>query len=96
MCVSSDYPTARTVIRDVVGSQGVHVAVAYAGTHTASQPQTVGQVHGSQSDWTLSNSFNVHPGNLPGWQLVQFTLTADGQSSEFQVYNFYVDPRMSW
>jgi hypothetical protein len=96
MCVSSDYPTARTVIRDVVGSQGVHVAVAYAGTRTASQPQTVGQVHGSQSDWTLSNSFNVHPGNLPGWQLVQFTLTADGQSSEFQVYNFYVDPRMSW
>ena len=96
MCVASDYPTARTVIRDVRGSQGVQVAVAYAGTHTADKPQTVGQVHGTQSGWTLSNAFNVHPGNLPGWQLVRFTLTPGGQSSEFQIYDFYVDPRMRY
>jgi hypothetical protein len=94
MCVSSDYPTARTMVRDVVGSQGVHISVSYAGTKTGDQPQNVGQVHGQQADWTISNSFNVHPGKLPGWHLVQFTLTPGGQNSDFQVYNFWVDPRM--
>jgi hypothetical protein len=94
MCVASDYPTARTMVRDVVGSEGVHTFVSYAGTKTAWKPQNTGQVHGNQSDWTLSNTINVHPGNLPGWQLVQFTLVPGGKSSEFQIYNFYVDPRM--
>jgi hypothetical protein len=95
VCVSSDYPTARTMVRDVAGSEGVHVSVSYAGTKTADTPQNVGQVHGTQSAWTASNQFNVHPGNLPGWQLVQFTLTPGGRSSEFQIYNFWIDPRMS-
>jgi hypothetical protein len=94
MCVASDYPTARTMVRDVAGSQGVHIYVAYAGTKTAGQAQDVGQVHGQQSAWTLSNPFNIHPGNLPGWQLMRFTLVPDGKSSDFQVYNFYVDPHL--
>jgi hypothetical protein len=94
MCVASDYPTARTMVRDVAGAQGVHIYVAYAGTKTATQAQNVGQVHGQQSAWTLSNPFNVHPGKLPGWQLMRFTLVPDGQSSDYQVYNFYVDPHM--
>jgi hypothetical protein len=96
MCVASDYPTARTMVRDVAGAQGVHIYVAYAGTKTADQAQDVGQVHGQQSAWTLSNTFNIHPGNLPGWQLMRFTLVPDGQSSDYQVYNFYVDPRMRY
>jgi hypothetical protein len=94
MCVASDYPTARTMVRDVAGAQGVHIYVAYAGTKTASKAQDVGQVHGQASGWTLSNTFNVHPGNLPGWQLMRFTLVPDGKSSDFQVYDFYVDPHM--
>jgi hypothetical protein len=94
MCVSSDYPTARTMVRNVAGSEGVHISVAYAGTKTADKPKNVGQVQGTQSAWTASNPFNVHPGNLPGWQLVQFTFTAGGKSSDFQIYNFWVDPRM--
>jgi hypothetical protein len=96
MCVASDYPTARTMVRDAVGAQGVHIYVAYAGTKTAGQAQNVGQVHGQQSAWTLSNSFNIHPGNLPGWQLMRFTLVPGGTSSDFQVYDFYVDPRMHY
>ena len=94
MCVSSDYPTARTMVRDVVGSQGVHMFVAYAGAKTANKPQDTGQVHGNQTDWTLSNTINIHPGNRAGWQLVQFTLVPGGKSSDFHIYNFYVDPRM--
>jgi hypothetical protein len=94
MCVASDYPTARTMVRNVVGAEGVQVFVAYAGTKTETVAQGVGQVHGQHTAWTLSNPFNVHPGNLPGWQLVRFTLVPGGRSSDFQVYNFYVDPRM--
>jgi hypothetical protein len=92
MCVTSDYPTARTMVRDVVGSEGVRVGVSYAGTGV----QTVGQVHGQQSAWTASNPFNVHPSTQTGWQLAQFTFVAGGKTSDFQIYDFYVDPRMHY
>jgi hypothetical protein len=94
MCVSSDFPTARTMVRDVTGDEGIHIAVAYAGTKTESKPKDVGQVRGKGGDWTLSDPFNVHPGNVPGWQLVRFSFVAGGKSSDFQIYDFYVDPRM--
>ena len=94
MCVATDYPTARTMVRDVVGSEGVGTYVSYAGTKTAINPQNTGQVHGKGTSWTLSNPFNLHPGNRPGWQMVQFTFVPGGKTSDFQIYNFYVDPRM--
>ncbi len=92
VCVSSDYPTARTMVRDVVGSEGVQMGVSYPGVGE----QTVGQVHGQKTAWTASNQFNVHPGNQTGWQLAQFVFVAGGKTSDFQVYDFYVDPRASW
>ncbi len=96
MCVASDYPTARTMVRNVVGAEGVQVSVAYAGTKTEASAQTVGQVHGQRSAWTLSNPVNIHPGNLAGWQLVRFALTPGGKTSDFQVYDFWVDPKMHY
>jgi hypothetical protein len=96
MCVASNYPTARTMVRNVVGAEGVYVSVAYAGTKTETAAQTVGQVHGTKTGWTLSNPVKIHPGNLPGWQLVRFALTAGGRTSDFQVYNFWVDPHMHY
>lgn len=94
MCVASDYPTARTMVRNIVGAEGVQVFVAYAGTKTEITAQNTGQVHGQHTAWTLSNPFNIHPGNLPGWQLVRFTLVPGGTRSDFQVYDFYVDPHL--
>lgn len=44
-------------------------------------------------DWDLSHKMPVAPGN-PGTEQVQFTFSADDKSSELQVYNLYVDPRM--
>ena len=96
MCVASDYPTARTMVRNVIGAEGVQVFVAYAGTKSMINAQGAGAVHGQHAAWTLSNAFNIHPGNLPGWQLVRFTLVPGGRSSDFQVYNFYVDPRLHY
>jgi hypothetical protein len=96
MCVTSAYPTARMMVRDLVGSEGVFFYVSYAGTSTWNTPKNTGQVHGSGTAWTLSGSVNLQPYNVTGWQPVRFTLIPGGNSSNFEVYNFYVDPRMRW
>ena len=93
MCVTSQFPVARAVIRDVVGSEGVFFNVSYLGTNTANTPKNTGQVHGQQTSWTLSDPVNLQPNNTPGWQQVRFTLVPGGKTSDFQLYNFYVDPR---
>jgi hypothetical protein len=92
MCVESNYPTARTIVRDVKGSEGVFFYVGYEGTNTWGNPRNTGQVHGQHTNWTVSDSVNVQPSNAAGWQPVQFTLEAGGKTSDFQVYDFYVDP----
>jgi hypothetical protein len=79
-------------VRDVVGSEGIQVGVSYAGAAV----QTVGQVHGQQAAWTVSTPFNVQPSSVTGWQLAQFAFAAKGKSSDFQIYDFYVDPRMRY
>jgi hypothetical protein len=98
VCVTLAYPTARVFVRDVKGSAGVAVGVAYAGTNrTVASPQNVGQVHGQQTEWTLSNPINVQPqmaGPEEGTREAQFVFTATGNTSEFQLSGLYVDPRM--
>jgi hypothetical protein len=95
ICVTSDYPTARTLVRNVVGGDGVQFYVSYQGTRTWDQPQNTGQLHGQQSNWTVSNPVNVQPDHhTVGWQIVRFVFVAGGKTSDFQVYDFYVDPRM--
>jgi hypothetical protein len=94
MCVASGSKTARTMVRDVTGAEGVFFFVSYDGTNTANNPQNTGQVHGNQANWTLSDPVNVQPASRPGWQHVRFTFIPGGRSSDFQIYNFWVDPRM--
>jgi hypothetical protein len=95
ICVTSDYPTARTRVRDVVGAEGVQFYVSYQGTHTWEQPQNTGQLHGQPNKWTVSNPVNLQPDHhTVGWQIVRFAFVAGGRTSDFQVYDFYVDPRM--
>lgn len=93
ICINNTYPFARTEVRGVVGSQGIMFAVANRANKTWSRPRTTGQYHGSRAAWTLSKPINLKPDRTPGWQLVRFTFTAQGKRSDFQVYNFYVDPR---
>lgn len=94
ICVNSGFQTARTMVRNVVGAEGVFFYVSYAGTNTWDVPKNTGQVHGQQNNWTLSDPVNVQPSGIAGWQLVRFTFVPGGKSSDFQIYNFYVDPRM--
>jgi len=95
VCVTLAYPTARVQVRDVVGSQGVAVAVAYAGTKTSQEPKNVGQVHGQQRGWTESDPFNVQPqtsGSEEGTRQVQFVFSAGGSTSLFQLFELWIDP----
>lgn len=97
VCVTLQYPTARVWVRNVKGAEGVAVGVAYAGTPTATSPKNVGQVHGQQNNWTLSDPFNLQPqtaGPNEETRQVRLVFVAGGQTSDFQLYGLYVDPRM--
>ena len=95
VCVNNAYPVARTMVRNVRGSEGVGFYVGYDGTNTWTNPQNTGSVNGSGTGWTLSTPVNVQPGPSSSWELAEFTLIGRGTTSEFQIYNFYVDPRMA-
>ena len=95
MCVDTTFKTARTMIRDVAGQGGgVRVAVTYKDGKHSQKPSAAGNIGGNGSDWVASRRFNVKPSHVIGWQLVRFTFAAQGTGTEFQLSNFYVDPRM--
>ena len=100
VCLTSAYPTARMMIRDVSDSNGgsVGFSVSYAGTSTANSPLQTGSFKttgsaGVAGNWFLSAPADLDPSTSPGWQVMQITLTANG-SKEFQAYNLYLDPMM--
>src|SRR5262249_35317065 len=81
ICVASTYPTARTMVRNVIGYQGVSIAVSYDGTNY----QSAGNLGSQSKGWTLARAFNIKSRPISGWQLVRFRLEAG--SSPSQVYN---------
>jgi hypothetical protein len=89
MCINSGYPTSRMMVRNVVGSEGVYFYVKYPGLNNW---KNTGQFHGSGTAWTLATPVNIQTSNLTGWVLGQFEFVAGGTTSDFQTYNFYVDP----
>jgi hypothetical protein len=94
MCVASNYPTGRAMIRDVRGAGGVHFAVSYEGTKSSSKPRNTGLVHTHSTSWTLSDRFGIKPSKASGWQIVRFHLSVPRHGGEFALYNLYVDPFM--
>lgn len=92
ICVRSNYPDARALVRDVSGDKGISFGVSYQGRPSWDDPKYTGHIHGKKTDWTLSAPVNVHPYGDPGWQPVRFTLAPEGKDTETQVYSFYVDP----
>jgi hypothetical protein len=98
MCVDLDYPTARTWVRTVAGDGDVGVSVIYDAGKKAHVAHAVGHVHGDkQRGWGLSGDVKIQPelaGKKEGWRRVAFVLTGGGKSAEFQLDDFYVDPRM--
>ena len=95
MCVTSDYPTARAVMRNVSASNGsVGLYVAYNGTKSWNNAQHSADLSVANGDWGLSGNANIQPGKQAGWQLVQITLIGNGTGKHVQLLNFEIDPRM--
>ena len=91
-CVRSNFPTARAVVNHVAGSGGVQVSVA--NNRTGGSGVNVGVLNPTLPGGRLrSRSTPAWPA-VNGQQQVQFTFTAAGSNSEYQLYDFYVDPRM--
>ncbi len=94
ICVTSEYPSARGIVRNVKGSEGVFFYVEYEGTSTWGKPKNTGQIHGNGTAWTLVTPVNLQPEKTSGLQPMRITLVPGGITSDFQVYNLFADPRM--
>ena len=92
MCVTALYPTARMMIRSLFGGDDLSFRVSYGGTDTWTNPHETGHIHGNNSDWSLSDSVQLKPGNGSGWQVLRVTLVPNGGHSEFQLYDLELDP----
>lgn len=96
LCVTSDYPTARAYVRNVVGGEGVAFNVSYEGTETWERPKNTGQIHGpGKAGWGPSGNVNLRPeDSFSGWQPMRIILVPGGKTSDFQVSQLYLDPRL--
>jgi hypothetical protein len=91
MCIGDGYPIAKTIIRYGSGDSGSVAFTPYDLT-TGTKLGTM-QLPGS-AKWSLTPPVNVLPGAISGWHIMQFTYVAGGKNSDFQIYDFGVDPRM--
>jgi hypothetical protein len=94
ICVTNEYPSARTLLRNVVGSQSVTVQMAFYGTSSWGSTKNVATLSGSGTGWTLSKVIVLPVAAVSTGQLARFTFVPSGKSSETHLYNFYVDPRL--
>lgn len=92
ICVTSLYPTARMMIRSLLGGDDISFRVSYANTNTWTNPHETGHVHGNLANWTVSDSVQLQPGNGSGWQIVRLVLVPNGPHSDFQIYDLQLDP----
>jgi hypothetical protein len=96
ICVNTSLPIARTMVRDVKGSEGVGMYLSYDGTSTWSNPQNTGQVHSTLGTaWNLSGNINLQSQHGSGWEILKLTFVPGGTTSDFQIYNLYIDPKMA-
>jgi len=94
VCIDEGFQEARAEVTDIKGSEGIFFYIQPWGTNDWGSAQNTGQIH--NSGWTLSGEMNLND-TVPGWELVRFEFKAGGNvnhPSEFQMYNFWLDPHM--
>ncbi len=94
VCVSPSFTTARTMMRTLARNDGVSVYVSSTDTDAWNGLRNLGQVRGSGAEWTASDTLSLQPAIGSYWQRVRFTLVPRGAHTEYQLYNFGLDPRM--
>jgi hypothetical protein len=91
-CVTSEYPMARMMARNVLGSGSALFYVSYRGNPSWETLKYTGRVQGEGSAWTLAAPVSMQPYNASGWLIAQITLVGGGTDSDSQFYNLYIDP----
>lgn len=89
MCINSDYPTARALVRGPRTRNAIAFDVSYTGDGTFIDAARI--VVASQS-WSLANPFQLGSEALSGWQFGEFEFVAPDSGGVYQLYDFYVDP----
>lgn len=96
VCVTMQYPTARTWVQSAEGGGGVTVGVFYAGTKPTGK--SVGHLESDdEGGWTLSDPFDIRPeltGKEEGVREVRFVFANTTRDSDFNIWGLFVDPRM--
>jgi hypothetical protein len=88
ICIATNYPLAKSLVRSVSGPPGIGFTVKYLATGNSKSTNVP-----SNNGWGSSVPMNLSPSNISGWQPVELTYTATGKNTEYQLYNLYVDPR---
>jgi hypothetical protein len=98
VCVTLQYPSARTWTQTLQGGGSLTMAVAYNLTRGAlGLPSVnVGSVAASGEGWEASRSLELQPqlgGREEGVRNVRFVFVAGGRHADYRVSGLYVDPR---
>ena len=94
VCIDQGFQGARAEVNDIKGSEGVFFYIQPWASNGWGAAQDTGQIH--HAGWALSGEMNLN-NNVRGWELVRFQFKGGGDVSnprEFQMYNFWLDPRM--
>lgn len=92
LCVNaSNYPSARAMVTDVTGAEGVAVYVSYATSAGWSRPAAAGHIKNTKAGWRPSKPIMLHAGALTGMHLLRLVLIP--RAGEYRLYNLFVDPR---
>jgi hypothetical protein len=94
LCISNSYPFGRTEMKNVKGTAGVAISVSYLGAKGWGGNVNSGSQAAVSTVWSLPSPFTIPASSVTGWQYAKFTFTAQGSSSEYQLSNLYIDPRM--
>lgn len=92
VCIDEGFQEARTEVRDIKGSEGIFFYIQPWRNNAWASAQNTGQVH--HAGWALSGEMNLN-NTVPGWELVRFEFKAGGNvnnPSDFQMYDFWLDP----
>lgn len=93
-CVNNLYPYLRTMVKDTNGGS-VGVFISYQNLDGSwSSKKSAGLAKSPSSPWALSNDVMLPAGSFSGWLYARVTLVGQGSSTDNQIYNLYLDPRM--
>jgi hypothetical protein len=90
MCIDSDYPTARMLVRGIRARGSIEFKVSFTGRD--GNFTDADSIDVATQRWSLSDPFQMGSDGLSGWVFGEFEFVAPRDGGVYQLYDFYVDP----